>query len=433
MHMYDILRHKRDGQVLTEEEIRYFIAGYTAGEIPDYQAAALAMAICCNGMDAGETAILTDVMMRSGDRVDLSCFGTDTVDKHSTGGVGDKTSLIVGPIVAALGGKVAKMSGRGLGHTGGTVDKLESIPGYRTELPPEEFIAQVERVGIAIIGQSANLAPADKKLYALRDVTATVDSIPLIASSIMSKKLAAGAHNIVLDVKVGNGAFMKTREQGEELARQMVAIAKACGRQVAALVTNMQVPLGWAVGNTLEVLEAAEILQGGGCPRLRELCEALAAEMLSLCHGWSAEHSRQQVKAAVDSGAAFARMQAWIAAQGGDSTYLTAPERFAEAAVTQDVLARTSGYITDMDAEQIGHIGVALGAGRRQKGDAIDHAAGIRLWQKTGDYVRAGDRLATLYTNHPDSLNAAEEAYRAALTIQEAPPAPGLLVYSILR
>lgn len=433
MRMYDIIRHKRDGLPLSEAEIRCFVTGYTAGDIPDYQASALAMAICFNGMDAAETATLTDAMMRSGDQVDLSCFGAYTVDKHSTGGVGDKTSLIVGPIVASLGGKVAKMSGRGLGHTGGTVDKLESIPGYRTELPPTDFIAQVEQIGIAIIGQSANLAPADKKLYALRDVTATVDSMPLIASSIMSKKLAAGAHNIVLDVKVGNGAFMKTREQGEELARQMVAIAKSCERQVSALVTNMHVPLGWAVGNTLEVLEAVEILQGKGCPRLRQLCEALAAEMLSLCHGWTPEYSLQKVKEAIDSGAAFARMQKWIVAQGGDGAYLTDTTRFPAAAVTQDVVAQTGGYIADMDAEQIGNIGVLLGAGRRQKGEAIDHAAGIRLWKKTGDCVCAGDCLATLHTNRADVVGAAQAAYRAAITIQDAPPQAQPLLYTIVR
>ena len=280
MRAVDLIAKKRDGGVLTEEEIRFLINGYTDGSIPDYQMSAWAMAVFYRGMTDEETAVLTDAMMRSGDQVDLSCFGDLSVDKHSTGGVGDKTTLIVAPIVACLGGKVAKMSGRGLGHTGGTVDKLESIAGFQTTLTPEQFRKQVED-----IGQSGNLTPADKKLYALRDVTATVDSIPLIASSVMSKKLAAGSRSIVLDVKCGSGAFMKTREDGTLLAEKMVAIGKACGRQVAALITNMDIPLGNNVGNALEVQEAVEVLSGKQGD-LRQICTALAANLLSLCHGW---------------------------------------------------------------------------------------------------------------------------------------------------
>ena len=432
MRMYDIIRHKRMGQPLTEEEIRFMIAGYTEGSIPDYQMSALAMAVCLNGMNPAETAVLTDAMMHSGDTVDLSLFGTLSVDKHSTGGVGDKTSLIVGPIVASLGAKVAKMSGRGLGHTGGTVDKLESIPGYRTELTTEEFLAQVERVGLAIIGQSGDLAPADKKLYALRDVTATVDSVPLIASSIMSKKLAAGAHSIVLDVKVGSGAFMKTREDGEGLARQMVDIAAACGRQAAALVTNMDIPLGEAVGNALEVQEAIDILQGRGDQRLRTLCEALAAEMLCLCRGWSPEEAAARVTEAVDSGAAFRQMCLWVEAQGGDASYLTDPTRF-PAAPAYAVTAPADGYITAMDAEAIGVVAVGLGAGRATKEDAIDHAAGIHLRKKTGDAVKAGETIATLYTNRHAAVPAATAAYLQALSFSATAPAEQELIYSVVR
>ena len=432
MRMYDVIRHKRQGLALTEAEIRYMIDGYTAGEIPDYQMAALAMAVCLNGMTPRETAWLTDAMMRSGDQIDLSRFGALAVDKHSTGGVGDKTSLIVGPIVAALGGKVAKMSGRGLGHTGGTVDKLESIPGYRTELTPQAFLEQVEQVGIAIIGQSGNLAPADKKLYALRDVTATVDSVPLIASSIMSKKLAAGAHAIVLDVKVGSGAFMKTRQEGEALARQMVDIATACGRCAAALVTNMDIPLGEAVGNTLEVQEAVTILTGGGDRLLRQLCEALATQMLRLCHGWTVEEAARRVTEAVDSGAAFRQMCRWVEAQGGDSTYLTDLDRF-PTAPAYPVTARTDGYITAMDAEAIGVVGVTLGAGRATKEDAIDHAAGIRLLKKTGDPVKAGDTIALLYTNRPEAVQAATAAYRQAVTVGAEPPGVQPLIYTTVE
>ncbi|MBQ8683751.1 MAG: thymidine phosphorylase [Clostridia bacterium] len=432
MRMYDIIRHKRLGLALTEEELRWCIAGYTAGDIPDYQMAALAMAVCLNGMTPAETAVLTDAMMRSGDMVDLSRFGNATVDKHSTGGVGDKTSLIVAPIVSALGGVVAKMSGRGLGHTGGTVDKLEAIPGYRTELTPEEFLTQVEQVGVAVIGQSGNLAPADKKLYALRDVTATVDSVPLIASSIMSKKLAAGAHSIVLDVKVGSGAFMKTREEGEALARQMVDIATACGRQAAALVTNMDVPLGEAVGNALEVQEAIAILQGKGDPKLRRLCEALAREMLCLCHGWSEEEAAGRVTAAIDSGEAFRQMCRWVTAQGGDATYLTQPEKF-PAAPAYPVCAPAEGYITHMDAEAIGIAAVSLGAGRATKADTIDHAAGIRLLKKTGDRVAAGEPIATLYTNRPAAVEGATAAYLEAVTVEDTAPAAQELIYAVVR
>ncbi len=432
MQMYDILRHKRMGRELTGEEIRFMIAGFTAGEVPDYQMAALAMAVCLNGMTPTETAVLTEAMMHSGDTVDLSRFGRATVDKHSTGGVGDKTSLIVAPIVSALGGVVAKMSGRGLGHTGGTVDKLESIPGYRTELSPEAFLAQVEQVGAAVIGQSGNLAPADKKLYALRDVTATVDSVPLIASSIMSKKLAAGAHSIVLDVKVGSGAFMKTREEGEALARQMVEIAAACGRQAAALVTDMDVPLGEAVGNALEVKEAVAILQGGGDRRLRELCEALSREMLCLCHGWSVEEAARRVTEAVDSGAAFQQMCRWVSAQGGDTAYLEHPERFPEAPA-YTVCAPRDGFLTGMDAEAIGRVAVTLGAGRATKAEAIDHAAGICLHRKTGDYVAAGEPVATLYTRRREAVEQATVAYLDALAWGETAPAARPLVLSVVR
>lgn len=432
MRMYDVIRQKRQGLPLSEEQIRYMIREYTTGAIPDYQMAALAMAVCLNGMTEEETAWLTDAMMRSGDQVDLSRFGALAVDKHSTGGVGDKTSLIVGPIVAALGGKVAKMSGRGLGHTGGTVDKLESIPGYRTELSPEAFLEQVEQVGIAIIGQSGNLAPADKKLYALRDVTATVDSIPLIASSIMSKKLAAGARSIVLDVKVGSGAFMKTREEGEALARQMVGIATACGRRAAALVTNMDIPLGEAVGNALEVQEAVAILRGGGDKALRELCEALAAQMLRLCHGWTAEDAACRVTEAVDSGEALRQMCRWVEAQGGDSTYLTDPARF-PAAPCYAVTAVEEGYITAMNAEAIGVVGVSLGAGRATKEDTIDHAAGIRMVKKTGDFVQAGETVAWLYTHRQQAVEPAIEAYRTAMTVAPLPPQEIPLIYTVVE
>ncbi|MBQ3894737.1 MAG: pyrimidine-nucleoside phosphorylase, partial [Clostridia bacterium] len=398
MRMYDILQKKRYGEELTREEIEFFIKGYTEGSVPDYQAAAFCMAVCFAGMTDRETAALTDAMARSGDTVDLSRFGNLSVDKHSTGGVGDKTSLILCPIVSSLGCKVAKMSGRGLGHTGGTVDKLESIPGYRTSLSEEEFLDQVEKTGLALIGQTGNLTPADKKLYALRDVTATIDSIPLITSSIMSKKLAAGSKNIVLDVKTGSGAFMKTPEDAEKLAENMVRIGKSCGRNVSALLTDMDRPLGFAVGNSLEVIEAVNVLKGLEKGDLYEVSVSLATEMVSLVKSISPEAARREVENAIESGKAFAKMKEWIAAQGGDTSVLDDTDLFPKAAFAYEVRAPKGGRIRKMNAEDIGKAAASLGAGRISKEDPIDHAAGIVLAKKTGDSVKKGDVIATLFT-----------------------------------
>lgn len=433
MTMYDVLNKKKRGEELSAEELAFFVEGYTAGRIPDYQAAALTMAICLKGMSARETAVLTDCMARSGDTVDLSRFGRLSVDKHSTGGVGDKTSLIVAPIVAVLGGKVTKMSGRGLGHTGGTVDKLESIPGFRTALSPAEFLDQVDRVGMAVIGQSGDLAPADKKLYALRDVTATVDSIPLIASSIMSKKLAAGSHNIVLDVKVGNGAFMKTPREAEALAREMVRIGQMCGRRMAALITDMDTPLGRAIGNAVEVKEAIAVLRGEVRGTLRTVCAALAAEMVALVFDLTEQEAAARVEHALDSGAALAKMKEWIAAQGGDSRYVDDPSLFPEAAHSFDVCAPADGCIAAMDTEEIGRVAVLLGAGRAQKEDVIDPAAGILLQKTTGDTVKAGDVLCTLLTNRPHALPEAEARFVKALSFTSEVPAAKPCVYTVIR
>ena len=388
MRMVDLIEKKRDGGVLTDDEIRFIIKGFTDGSIPDYQMSAFAMTVFYKGMTDHETAVLTDAMMRSGDTVDLSRFGDKSVDKHSTGGVGDKTTLIVAPIVSSLGGKMAKMSGRGLGHTGGTVDKLESIPGYQTTLSAEAFMQQVEDVGVAVIGQSGNLTPADKKLYALRDVTATIDSLPLITSSIMSKKLAAGAHSIVLDVKIGSGAFMKTLEDGQKLAESMVRIGKACGRNVVAVMSNMDIPLGFYIGNALEVREAVEVLRGHGCPDLTGVCITLAANMLHLCNGWPIEEATKQAEEAISSGRAFEQMKRWIAAQGGDARVLDDVSLLPQAAVQYELKAPQAGYIHHMDAQKIGESSAILGAGRKTKDDAIDFAAGIVLKEKTGAKVR---------------------------------------------
>ncbi len=429
MRMYDIIQKKRDGGELTAAEIEFFISGYTRGDIPDYQASALMMAIYFRGMSDRETVMLTESMARSGDRVDLSRFGQMSVDKHSTGGVGDKTSLIVAPIVASLGGKVTKMSGRGLGHTGGTVDKLESIPGYRTNIPTDRFLEQVERVGMAIIGQSGNLTPADKKLYALRDVTATVDSIPLITSSIMSKKLAAGSHSIVLDVKVGSGAFMKTVADAEKLAREMVDIGKKCGRKTAALLTDMDTPLGRAVGNSLEVAEAVAVLKCESRGELRDICVELATAMISLVHGISPEQARERVVQSLDSGAAFEKMREWIAAQGGDVRYIDDTSLFGRARYEAAVKCTDSGYVTAINAESIGAAAVILGAGRASKDDKIDHSAGIIIGKSVGDTVSAGDILCTIYTNREETVAEATERCLSAFTVGNTAPVRKPLVY----
>ena len=419
MRMYDIIDKKKKGGELTESEIRFFVDGYTCGDIPDYQASALMMAIYFNGMTDTEITVLTDAMANSGDTVDLSQFGTLSTDKHSTGGVGDKTSLIVAPIVAACGGKVTKMSGRGLGHTGGTVDKLESIKGYRTTLSPDEFTEQVERVGMAIIGQSGNLTPADKKLYALRDVTATVDSIPLIASSIMSKKLAAGSHNIVLDVKVGSGAFMKTVADAEALAQKMVGIGKLCGRNCAALITDMDSPLGNAIGNSLEIIEAVEVLKGEKRGDLREICVALSANMIRLAFDIDIAEAEKRVEAAIESGAAFKKMKEWISAQGGDISYIDDTSRFPKSQYSAEVISESDGFINYMDAESFGIISAQLGAGRVSKDDTIDHTAGILIAKKIGDKVQKGDVLATLYSNNKADIDGAKAQYLNAVKIGE--------------
>ena len=433
MRMVDLIRKKRDGGTLSDDEIRFLISGYTAGDIPDYQVSAFLMAVLFRGMDRHETAVLTDAMMHSGDTVDLGCFGHLSVDKHSTGGVGDKTTLIVAPIVASLGGKLAKMSGRGLGHTGGTVDKLESIPGFRTTLSSEAFIQQVHDVGVAVIGQSGNLTPADKKLYALRDVTATVDSLPLIASSIMSKKLAAGSRSIVLDVKVGSGAFMKTLEDARALAGEMVEIGKSCGRNVAAVLSNMDIPLGRCVGNALEVMEAVEILRGEGCPDLREVCLTLSANMLSLVHGWTVGESLTKATEALDSGLAFAAMKKWVAAQGGDAAVLEDFSQFKQPAITREILAEADGWMTAMDAQKVGEASALLGAGRARKEDAIDPSAGIRLLKKTGDYAKQGEPIAVLYTDREESLSAAEQTLRSACRWGDTAPERQPLIYGVVR
>lgn len=432
MRMYDIIRKKRDGRALSREEINFFISGYTAGDVPDYQASALCMAICFRGMTPAETADLTEAMMRSGDVLDLSALGDLSADKHSTGGVGDKTSLIVAPVVAALGGKMAKMSGRGLGHTGGTIDKLESIPGFRTTLSGEEFMRISRTVGVCIVGQSAALAPADKKLYALRDVTATVDSIPLIASSIMSKKLAAGAHNIVLDVKCGSGAFMKTRADAAELARAMIAAGRAHGRNVRALVTDMDVPLGSAVGNAAEVAEAVDVLCGRKRGDIYDVCAELAANIVSMVKHLDLAAARAAVRTCIESGAAFAKMKEWVAAQGGDVRVLDDTSLLPQAPYRFAVTAPADGYLTAMNTEQIGAAAALLGAGRAKKGDEIDPAAGLTVHKKTGDRVSAGEPLATLYASDEALFENAAACYLAALTFGScAVPCPAPILETI--
>ena len=424
MRMYDIIAAKRDGGKLTKEQIDFFIGGYTRGEIPDYQMSALAMAIYLRGMDAEETAWLTAAMAASGDMADLSGIEGVKGDKHSTGGVGDKTTLIVAPIAASCGVKIAKMSGRGLGHTGGTLDKLESIPGCSVSLTEQQFIRQVNDIGIAVIGQTGDLAPADKKLYALRDVTATVSSLPLIASSIMSKKLAGGADCILLDVKTGSGAFMKTLEDSIALAKAMVEIGEHNGRHTAALITDMDTPLGCAVGNSLEVIEAAETLKGGGPDDLWQVCRALAANLLALCRKGTLDECEAMADEARSSGRAFETLCRMVRAQGGDAGFLRDTSRFVKAPCRREVRCGADGFLTATDTEKIGLAAVALGAGRETKESSVDPAAGLHVLKKAGDKVRSGDVLAVLYAADEARLDAAEEVYRGALTVSQEPPAP---------
>ncbi len=433
MRMYDIIKKKRDGEELTTEEINFFIEGYTNGDIPDYQASALCMAIFYKGMNPRETTDLTLAMAKSGDMLDLSVLGDKTVDKHSTGGVGDKVTLVVAPIAAALGCTVAKMSGRGLGHTGGTVDKLESIPGFRVEIPSEEFFDIVKQTGIAVIGQSGNLTPADKKLYALRDVTATVESLPLIASSIISKKLSAGSSHIVLDVTCGSGAFMKTPEAARELAKAMVEIGNMAGRHMTAVITNMDTPLGINIGNILEVKEAIDVLRGNGPEDLVTVCKTIASLMYASCFGVDAADAMPLVEDAIASGAALTKLKEMVKAQGGDVRFIDDTTLFETSKFTYEVKASKSGYISGMNAETIGIASVVLGAGREKKEDSIDYKAGISLLRKTGDQIETGDTIAILYTDLEDKIADAEKLILGTIEISDAPPPEEKLIYEIIK
>lgn len=430
MRMYDVIAAKRDGQELTKQEIEYVIHGFTEGEIPDYQMSAFLMAVYLKGMTEQETLYMTDAVARSGDMVDLSSIKGVKVDKHSTGGVGDKTTLIVAPIAAACGVKVAKMSGRGLGHTGGTVDKLESIPGYKTSLTREEFFEVVNQTGLSVIGQSGNLTPADKKMYALRDVTATVESIPLIAVSIMSKKLAAGSDCILLDVKTGSGAFMKTIDDSVALAQEMVKIGENAGKKTIALITDMDTPLGDYIGNSLEVIEAVQTLNGQGPKDLTEVCLHLAANMMVLAGSGSLEECLQKAEQTLKDQSALNRLIAMAEAQGGDSSVLKDVNKFKKTSCSYEIKAESSGYISHMDTEKCGITSVLLGAGRETKDSPIDYSAGLILHKKTGDFVEKGETLATLYAEKTTLFSEAEKEYLSAITLSKEPVKRNPLIYA---
>ena len=425
MRAVDIIIKKRDRQELTGEEIQFFIQGYTRGEISDYQASAWAMAVLLNGMTLRETTDLTLAMANSGEVLDLSSAVPLAVDKHSTGGVGDKTSLVVEPVVASCGLPVGKMSGRGLGFSGGTLDKLESIPGFRTDLSTEEFLDQLKRTGLVLTGQSADLAPADGKLYALRDVTGTVESIPLIASSIMCKKIAAGAQAIVLDVKVGLGAFMTTLEEARQLAETMVAIAHLAGRKAVALLSDMNQPLGWAVGNALELREAIATLHGGGPPDFRQHCLHVAAHMLCL-PGFAPDVPAGEAMAAeaIASGKAWEKLRLLVEAQGGDVGVVDQPDLLPQANLVETVPAPRSAYLQGVHACVVGETAVLLGAGRAQKGDPVDHAVGIVVHHKVGDWVETGEPLFSVHANDGERLQQARQALLEAHTWSEQPVQP---------
>ena len=430
MRVYDLIAKKRDGGTHSREELEQIVNGYVSGEVTDYQMAAWMMAVYLRGMTDEETAELTDVMAHSGVMVDLSPIPGIKVDKHSTGGVGDKTTLVIAPIVAACGVKIAKMSGRGLGHTGGTIDKMESVPGTRTALSQEEFFAQVNRIGLSVIGQSEGIAIADKKMYALRDVTATVSCIPLIASSIMSKKLASGSDAILLDVTTGTGAFMKTVDQSIELAKLMVSIGTHHGRRVAAMITDMDTPLGHNIGNSLEVAESMAVLQGKGPADLTEVCLQLASNMLYLAGKGEMAACRAMAEQVIADGSAFEICCKMFAAQGGDTSVLRDASLFRKAKYAHDICAPADGYIVQNDVERIGNASVLLGAGRIKKEDSIDFAAGITMHKKLGDYVKAGESICTFYADDERLFAAAEEMYRGGLVIRSEKPSIPPLIYA---
>ncbi len=414
MNIYHIIEKKRDNKLLSKEEIKYFIDEYTKGSIKDYQASALLMAMYINGLNRQETIDLTESIMLSGETIDLSHIDGIKVDKHSTGGVGDKTTLVLTPLLASFGLKVAKMSGRGLGHTGGTVDKLESIKGFKTELSAEDFYDQVNRIGISVIGQTKNIAPADKKLYALRDVTATIDNIGLIASSIMSKKLASGSDVILLDVKVGSGAFLETEEEAEKLAKVMVDIGTGMGRTVSALITDMNEPLGIAVGNSIEVMEAIDTLKGEGPEDFRELCVELATRMLQITdYEKDYDKAKLLVVEKLNNGEALEKFKDFIAAQGGENLELSLAKK------KLDIIVEKEGYLHSVVTKNIGEAALILGAGRRTKEEEIDHESGLYFYKKIGDYIKKGDVIATLYTNKKDALEEAKSLIEKSIKIEK--------------
>jgi pyrimidine-nucleoside phosphorylase len=430
----DIIIKKRDRQELTRAEIDYFIQGYTDGQIPDYQAAAWAMAVVLNGMSLREITDLTLAMANSGEVLDLSAVVPLAVDKHSTGGVGDKTTLVVEPTVGACGLPVAKMSGHGLGFSGGTLDKMESIPGYRTNLTTEEFLDQLKSINLVLTGQSVDLAPADGKLYALRDVTGTVQSIPLIASSVMSKKIAAGAQGIVLDVKWGNGAFMTNLEEARALAEMMVYIARLTNRRAVALLSDMNQPLGNAVGNSLEVIEAIETLHGAGPDDFRQHCLEVAGHMLALGNLAENEQVGQHMaELAIQSGASFERFRTLVATQGGDVSYVDQPDKFPPAPLVESLSASRSGYLQGINARVVGEASVKLGAGRARKEDTIDHSVGIIVHHKVGDFVEAGQPVFTIHANREASLEEAQQNLPTALEWSDQPVPPLPLFYGVVK
>jgi pyrimidine-nucleoside phosphorylase len=434
MRAVEIIARKRDGYELSREEIEGFVRGFAQGEIPDYQVSAWAMAVVLRGMSPRETYDLTMAMVASGETLDLSRVAPRSVDKHSTGGVGDKTTLVVAPAVAACGVPVAKMSGRGLGYSGGTLDKLESIPGFRVELTPEQFLRQLKEVGLVLCGQTVDLAPADGKLYALRDVTATVPSPALIAASVMSKKIACGARGIVLDVKAGSGAFMVTVDEAEALARRMVDIGRRAGRRVVALISDMNQPLGYAIGNALEVREALATLQGGGPPDLREHCLRVAAHMLVLAgKAEDLRQGRRRIAAALGDGTAFAKFRSLVRAQGGDLRVIDDPSLLPSAPTIVQVPSPRNGNLKRIDARTVGEASVRLGAGRARKRDLIDHSVGIVVHAKVGDRIRAGDLLFTIHARDITSAAEAQDALLAGVDYSTRPVAPLPLFYRTLR